>query len=367
MTYYELSNHLGNVLVTVTDMKVGIEGGDPWVAEYYEATVVSANDYYPFGSAMAGRKFNDNSYRYGFNGMEKDDEVKGNGNSYDFGARLYDSRVGRWLSLDPLASKYPNLSPYNFVANSPIIFIDPDGEKIVWGNDAESQKMKSAALKLKNESELFAILYEKLDKDPKSIIVMAGDWHGMDGREQPGVYLPELGVIKLHRDAPVITIAEEFFHSFQDIIYQNGLVAEGVPNMEAEVKVFNLLVLAETGKGSMSSPTVTASAKKKTKQSKVKQKTKGAKLWEKAVGLVSAVNDLSRVMNEIVYKVSPKMETLLIEISNNSLLTLYYDYLDKFEADHKNKPKPKHPYHGKVKHKEPKALNEITKEYEKNN
>jgi hypothetical protein len=45
VTYYELSNHLGNVLVTVTDMKVGIEGGDPWVAEYYEATVVSGVDY----------------------------------------------------------------------------------------------------------------------------------------------------------------------------------------------------------------------------------------------------------------------------------------------------------------------------------
>src|SRR5690554_6488786 len=69
-------------------------------------------------------------YRYGFNSMEKDDEIKGQGNSYDFGARLYDPRVGRWLSIEPLASKYPDLSPYNFVANSPIIFIDPDGEKI---------------------------------------------------------------------------------------------------------------------------------------------------------------------------------------------------------------------------------------------
>src|SRR5690606_36422730 len=49
-------------------------------------------------------------YRYGFNGMEKDNEVKGKGNSYDFGARMYDSRLGRWLSIDPLTGKYPNLS-----------------------------------------------------------------------------------------------------------------------------------------------------------------------------------------------------------------------------------------------------------------
>ncbi|MFT6150196.1 MAG: hypothetical protein ACJAUH_002894, partial [Saprospiraceae bacterium] len=65
-------------------MKVGISTDGDWVAEYYEATVVSAVDYYPFGSSMAGRKYNDDSYRYGFNGMEKDDEMKGNGNSYDF-------------------------------------------------------------------------------------------------------------------------------------------------------------------------------------------------------------------------------------------------------------------------------------------
>jgi RHS repeat-associated protein len=67
-------------------------------------------------------------YRFGFNGMEKDNELKGIGNSLDFGARIYDSRLGRWLSLDPLAAKYPSLSSYNFVANSPLTFIDPDGK-----------------------------------------------------------------------------------------------------------------------------------------------------------------------------------------------------------------------------------------------
>jgi len=70
-------------------------------------------------------------YRYGFNGMEGDDEIKGQGNSYDFGARMYDARIGRWLSLDPLASKYPFLSDYNFVANSPLQFIDP---VLIWKN-----------------------------------------------------------------------------------------------------------------------------------------------------------------------------------------------------------------------------------------
>src|SRR5690606_24073676 len=47
--------------------------------------------------------------------------------AYDFGARMYDARLGRWLSVDPLAAKYPNLSPYNFVGNSPILYVDYDG------------------------------------------------------------------------------------------------------------------------------------------------------------------------------------------------------------------------------------------------
>ena len=78
---------------------------------------------------MPDRAFS-TGYRFGFNGMEKDDEVKGAGNSLDFGARVYDSRLGRWLSLDPLQDKYPDLSPYNFCRNNPAVFIDPDGRKI---------------------------------------------------------------------------------------------------------------------------------------------------------------------------------------------------------------------------------------------
>jgi RHS repeat-associated protein len=76
------------------------------------------------------RKSSAGVYRYGFNGMEKDDEVKGNSNSYDFGARMYDNRLGRWLSLDAYAVDYPSLSDYSFVANSPLMYVDPDGNKI---------------------------------------------------------------------------------------------------------------------------------------------------------------------------------------------------------------------------------------------
>ena len=83
------------------------------------------NDYYSFGAPMPSRGI-EGKYRYGFNGKEKDDGVKGTGNSYNFGERIYDPRLGRWLTTDPHFKA--DLSPYNFAACNPINFIDPDGK-----------------------------------------------------------------------------------------------------------------------------------------------------------------------------------------------------------------------------------------------
>ena len=91
---------------------------------------------------MPGRSFNSGDYRYGFNGMEKDDEIKNlGGTSLDFGSRVYDPRLGRWLSLDPLQAKLPYLTPYNFVANNPIRFIDVDGQFLL---DVHQRIMRNA-------------------------------------------------------------------------------------------------------------------------------------------------------------------------------------------------------------------------------
>ena len=66
-------------------------------------------------------------YRYGFNGKEKDDEVSGNGNSYDYGFRIYNPRLGRFLSVDPLTQSFPWYTPYQYAGNKPIWKIDLDG------------------------------------------------------------------------------------------------------------------------------------------------------------------------------------------------------------------------------------------------
>ncbi len=137
--YYEQSNHLGNVLTTVTDQKRGKPDATGWAAEYYDAQVASATDYYPFGQEMPGslnpengeimgRSYMSSSYRYGFNGKEKDQNQElGDLTHYDYGFRIYNPAVGRFLSVDPLAGNYPWYTPYQFAGNKPIFAVDLDG------------------------------------------------------------------------------------------------------------------------------------------------------------------------------------------------------------------------------------------------
>jgi RHS repeat-associated protein len=84
-------------------------------------------DYFTFGMPMPGRQFSSNSYRYGFQGQEKDDEVKGNGNSVNYKFRMHDPRLGRFLSIDPLAKEYPFYSPYAFSGNRVIDAFELEG------------------------------------------------------------------------------------------------------------------------------------------------------------------------------------------------------------------------------------------------
>jgi RHS repeat-associated protein len=79
----------------------------------------------PFGETMAEQKSITEDYAtpYKFNGKELDEET----GLYYYGARYYDSKISIWLSVDPLAEKFPNWNPYNYTMQNPINLIDPDG------------------------------------------------------------------------------------------------------------------------------------------------------------------------------------------------------------------------------------------------
>ena len=92
-----------------------------------ENKLVTSTPCRTFGTALYNRGLHFENYRYGFNGKEKDDEIKGEGESYNYGMRIYDSRLGRFMSVDPLTRAYPFYSPYSYAGNNPIMNIDLDG------------------------------------------------------------------------------------------------------------------------------------------------------------------------------------------------------------------------------------------------
>lgn len=108
---YDLKDHLGNVRLSFD--RDPISG---------KARRIQRDDYYAFGKRKAIEPVSLNN-KYLYNGKELQEEL----NEYDYGARFYNSEIGRWNAPDPLAESYSNLSPYNYVANNPIGFTDPNG------------------------------------------------------------------------------------------------------------------------------------------------------------------------------------------------------------------------------------------------
>lgn len=136
---YNLKDHLGNVRVVFSQ----------------SGSVIQENSYYPFGMQQKAYSYNltpsvgfkdRNEYLYNGKELQDGEFVDSNGERYglgwmDYGARMYDAQLGRWHVVDPLAEKYLSLSPYNYVANNPMTYIDPDGMQIVGVTKEDANKV----------------------------------------------------------------------------------------------------------------------------------------------------------------------------------------------------------------------------------
>ena len=134
---YFLTDHLGSVRAIVDQ----------------SGTVKERNDYYPFGTRYSQSGGNvDPANRLKYNG--KEDQTTGNLGYLDYGARMYDAELGRWFSVDPMSEAYYSSSSYNYCANSPILFIDPDGQAMDWFVDADGSLYYDPFMKKGDESKL---------------------------------------------------------------------------------------------------------------------------------------------------------------------------------------------------------------------
>ena len=131
---YQYKDHLGNVRLSYKNNNNIPE-------------ITDQNDFYPFGMNIPREEKSiigaGSLYNYKYNGKELQET-----GMYDYGARFYMSDIGRWGVVDPLAEFSRRTSPYNYALNNPIRFIDPDGMKVINGDQAsrdEAEKQKNTA------------------------------------------------------------------------------------------------------------------------------------------------------------------------------------------------------------------------------
>ncbi|MBK7883792.1 MAG: hypothetical protein IPJ81_08320 [Chitinophagaceae bacterium] len=131
-TYYQATDHRGNVMAVVTDKKIQHDDNKDGIVDYYTADVVKATDYSSFGAPLPGRTYEIAEYKYEYNGKETDKET----GYQDYGMRMYDPNLARFISVDPITKEYPHYTPYSYAGNKPIKFIDLDGaeETKNWGD-----------------------------------------------------------------------------------------------------------------------------------------------------------------------------------------------------------------------------------------
>lgn len=178
-------------------------------------TVLEKNDYYPFGQRHANSSYVVSANnRYKFNG--KEDQTVGALGLLDYGARMYDGQIARWLNMDPLSEKYYSTSPYIYCLGNPVKFVDPDGKVVNIANNREGA--------LKNLAKIVATTYgqeilNSLIKSQSTYKMKSVFWSGSSKYENETVYYVGdtwLSSIDGGSASNEVIMGHEAYHAYQD-------------------------------------------------------------------------------------------------------------------------------------------------------
>ncbi|MBP6979000.1 MAG: hypothetical protein KBB71_11875 [Lentimicrobiaceae bacterium] len=176
---------------------------------------------------------------------------------YDYGARFYDPQIGRFHTVDRFTEKYYSMTPYQYGANNPILFIDVNGDSIDVSDMSKRrlEKYQARVSLLKEKSKLFNTMYTSLEKSEKIYLIQFGKTiKREDGSRSkgtvPGQFEPDEGggtVAFKNTDIDSQAFAEELFHTYQNDNKDN--YDKGDFNKEFEAKLSATAIVAEAAYG----------------------------------------------------------------------------------------------------------------------
>uniref|UniRef100_UPI0026306E6C RHS repeat domain-containing protein n=2 Tax=uncultured Psychroserpens sp. TaxID=255436 RepID=UPI0026306E6C len=203
---YQYKDHLGNIRLSYSDTD-GSNSINP------NLEIVEENNYYPFGLKHKGynntvsANSNSQASKYKYNGKELNEEL--GLDWHDYGARNYDASLGRWMNIDPLAEKYYEYSGYNYTLNNPIMFNDPDGMRVEWGdnlNPDEKEEIGYFVYQLRKNSSVFNKIFETLHKS-KNVYTVGSGWKLSAGFD------PDKGTLDVNIDEETLETTETYNES----------------------------------------------------------------------------------------------------------------------------------------------------------
>ena len=185
-------------------------------------------------------------YCYGYQGSEKDDEIKGEGNSYTTHFRQLDPRIGRWLSIDPKATAWE--SPYVSMGNNPILYNDVLGDTIRYHKDMTTDQISDyeASIKVLNSSKLFKYYYSVLQSSTVDYTVNVTDEINTGGE-----FDPNTKTVSVKNAAAYSILAQELFHAFQKDLGVYGSEDHSVKETEGDLMTEYVANEAGLGYGGM--------------------------------------------------------------------------------------------------------------------